>query len=74
MSEDVEFPFNGDIPPAIPEGEHYEVLFCRAEQKSYRGRQKVYLWFRLITPGEFHGLEFYMPCNVAPNGKVDRLI
>jgi hypothetical protein len=69
MGEDIEFPVSGDIPPAVPDGHHYEIVFLRAEQTSYRGRQKVYLWFKMLTPGEHCGREFYMACNVAPKGK-----
>ncbi len=69
MTEDFELPFNGDIPPAIPDGVDYQLMFLRAELGSYRGRQKIYLRFRMITPGESLGQEFYMACNVAPNGK-----
>ena len=66
---DLSFPCNADIPPATPNGDHYEVAFIRAAQVSYRGRQKVYMWFRLLTLGEWHGKEFYMTCNVAPKGR-----
>lgn len=69
MDKDIEFPFNNDIPPAIPEGEHYEMGFLRAEQSSYRGRLKVYLWFQMTTEGEWFGERFYMCCNVAQQGK-----
>lgn len=66
---DVEFPCNGDIPPAVPDGDHYQLVFIRAEPSSYRGRQKVYLWFELITAGEHSGQLFYMACNVASKGR-----
>ena len=69
MGEHIEFPFNGDIPPAIPDGQHYQLMFIRAVSSSYRGRQKVYLWFRSVLPGNSFGQEFYMACNVAPKGK-----
>ena len=69
MGDDLEFPDNSQIPPAIPDGEHYELAFRRAEQSCYRGRTKVYLWFQMFTPGESVGQEFYMACTVAPKGK-----
>jgi len=69
MDQDLSFPNNADIPSAIPDGEHYEMSFLRAEQVSYRGRMKVYLWFQMLSPGEWHGKEFYMACNVAPKGR-----
>lgn len=69
MGQDLEFPVNGEIPAAIPDGQEYQVMYLRAESGSYRGRQKVYLWFKMITPGDSYGHEFYMACNVAPKGK-----
>jgi hypothetical protein len=69
IEEDLFFPFNSDIPPAIPDGDHYEAAFIRADHVSYRGRQKVYMWFRLLTLGEWYGKEFYMACNVASKGR-----
>jgi hypothetical protein len=69
MGEDVEFPVNGEIPPAISDGEDYQLIFLRAESGGYRGRLKVYLRFQMISPGESFGQEFYMACNVAPKGK-----
>lgn len=69
MDKDLCFPCNGEIPPAIPDGHHYELGFLRAELASYKGTQKIYLWFQMITPGENCGQEFYMACNVAPKGK-----
>jgi hypothetical protein len=69
VDEDIVFPFNNDIPPAIPDGEDYQLGFLRAEQSSYRGRLKVYLWFQMITEGEWFGQKFYMCCNVIKKGK-----
>jgi hypothetical protein len=69
MTDDLSFPFNGYIPPAIPEGDHYEVVGVRAEQAPFRGRLKCYLWFKLMTPGEWVGKEFCMNCTVKRNGK-----
>jgi len=66
---DVEFPFNGNIPSAIPNGDQYEMVFIRVEQVRLYGQPKVYLWFRMLTPGDWHGEEFYMVCNVAPKGR-----
>ena len=66
---DLSFPCNSDIPLAIPNGDHYELVFLRAEQVSFRGRQKVYLRFLMQTSGEWHGQEFFMACNVAPQGR-----
>ena len=67
-NDDINFPVNGYIPPAIPDGDHYQVVLLRAEQSSHWGG-KIYLWFQMITPGEWHGKEFYMACPVAPKGR-----
>jgi len=65
---DLTFTCNGEIPPAIPDGDNYELAFLRAEQSRQWGG-KIYLRFRMLTPGDFSGQEFYMACNVAPKGK-----
>ena len=67
--DDIELPFNNDIPPAIPDRDDYTVMFDRAEQANYRRRLKLYLWFQMITEGEWYGEKFCMCCNVAPKGK-----
>lgn len=67
--EDLSFTINGNIPPAIPNGDHYEVVFLRAEKSHLWGNQKLYLWFRMLTTGEWVGESFYMVCNMPSNGK-----
>jgi hypothetical protein len=66
---DLCFPCNSDIPPAIPNGDHYEQVFLRADKNHQFGRPKLYLWFQMVTPGEWVGERFYMACNVPSNGK-----
>lgn len=68
-SEDCDFSCSSDIPPAIPNGDHYELIFLRAERANQYGRAKLYLWFQMQTPGEWVKQGFYMVCNVAPSGK-----
>ncbi len=68
-SGDLEFPCNGYIPPAIPDGDDYEAGFVRAEKKRLWGQLKVFLWFKVITPGDWYGQEFHMTCNVPSNGR-----
>jgi len=67
--EDLSFADNSNIPPAIPNGDHYEVVFLRADKGHQWGTTKLYLWFQMQTPGEWVGEYFYMACNVPPNGK-----
>src|SRR5437016_2465598 len=65
---DLEFSISGEIPPAIPDGDHYQVVFVRAEKSCFHTQRKIYLWFRVITPGEWLGAEVYMACNEPPKG------
>ena len=66
---DLCFPCNSDIPPAIPNGDQYELVFVRGEKGYQWGRLKLFLWFKMGTPGDWVGREFFMACNVAPSGK-----
>jgi hypothetical protein len=66
---DIEFSFDGGVPPVIPEGE-YEAAFVRADRKRMYGTgERLFLWFRLITPGQWFGIELYVVCTVAAKGK-----
>jgi hypothetical protein len=65
---DIEFPFNSEIPPRVPNGE-YEVSFLRVKRKPMFGNERVFLWFKILTPGEWYGRELYMTCKVPPNGR-----
>lgn len=69
MTGDVEFPFDGDIPPAIPDGNHYEVMFIGAERGYIFKSEKIYLWFKIITPGNWIGQKLYMACAIPEKGK-----
>jgi len=69
MDSDLCFPCNSQIPPAIPNGDDYEVSFLRAEQKPYKGQSKVYLWFRIESYGEWNGQELFMACNLPQGWK-----
>jgi len=66
---DLEFANNAIIPPAIPSGDHYEVVFVKAERVRMWGQEKVFLWFKLITAGSWFEEEFFMACTVAPKGR-----
>ena len=65
---DLEFPCNTEIPPAIPDGE-YEVKFVGAEESHQWNSDKIFLWFEMLTPGEWEGKEFFMACNARKDGK-----
>ena len=57
------FPCSSEIPPAIPDGE-YQAAFIKAEKKILWGGQKAFLWFRIITAGEYFDVKLFLACNV----------
>ena len=63
--EDLTFKVRLDIRPLISEGE-YEAGFIRAEKHKMWGGVKVFMWFKITTPGEHFGEELYVPCNMPP--------
>lgn len=67
-TEDLEFQCNSDIPPLVPTGE-YEVFFLRAVKRDMWKMDKLFLWFRVATPGQWNGQDIYMACNVARGGR-----
>ena len=68
-TQDVEFPCNTEIPPAIPDRDDYEVKFVRAEQSHQWNGDKVFLWFEMLTPGQWAGTKFFMACNAKRDGR-----
>lgn len=66
---DLVFDCNSDIPPAIPNGDQYELVFVRAEKGHQYGAHKLYLWFQMQTAGEWVGKSFYMACTTDPKGR-----
>jgi hypothetical protein len=68
--QDIDFANNGCIPSAIPDGDQYEVSFVRCEEAKLWGRnKKIFLHFKMLTPGPYVGETFYMCCTVEPDGK-----
>ena len=55
-----------ETPPLIPEGE-YTAAFLRCDRAKFYGRERLFLWFRIVTPGEWQGKELYMVCPVPQN-------
>lgn len=69
-ADELELPNNADIPSAIEDGDNYEVSFVRWEKAVLWGRKKkIFLHFKMLTPGPYFGEEFYMCCTVEPHGK-----
>lgn len=66
---DMEFPLNSDVPPRIPEGD-YELVFLKADKKYMFGSgERMFLWFEIVSPGDWLGTKLYMTCTVAQKGK-----
>jgi hypothetical protein len=65
---DLDLPCHTQIPPAVPDDE-YDVKFVGAEESHQWKSDKLYLWFQMVTPGEWQGKEFFMACNWRKDGK-----
>ena len=68
IGQDLSFQFKGEIPPAIPDGE-YDAIFVKPESNDMWRQKKVYLWFQVISPGEWVGHKFFGAFNIPSNGK-----
>jgi hypothetical protein len=66
---DLEFSCEGNDHPLVPPGD-YEVTFVKAEKMRQWNSTKVFLWFRIQSFGEWHGLSLLLPCNLKDVGKV----
>jgi hypothetical protein len=67
--KDIEFANAGTFPPAIPDGDQYEVSFVRCEQARLWGSDKLFLHFKMLTSGPWQGELFWMSCKVIRNGR-----
>jgi hypothetical protein len=63
-TEDVDV---GYIPPLVPDGD-YQVGFVQSERGHFENRQRIFLWFQIITPGEQFGMRLYLVCPCPVNG------
>jgi hypothetical protein len=68
-SDELCFENNGYVPPRIPEGDHYEVQFVRAEKHYQWDGWKLFMWVKVLTPGEWFGKDVYMACSLPPKGR-----
>ena len=66
---DLVFDGTTKIPPAIPDGDHYELRYCGAEKVQLWGQTKLLLRFTMVTLGDWEGQEFFMACTVPLNGR-----
>ncbi|PKN39053.1 MAG: hypothetical protein CVU62_02325 [Deltaproteobacteria bacterium HGW-Deltaproteobacteria-2] len=62
----------GEARPSIPEG-LCKVCYIKYDLKNYYGTTKIYLWFQIIEPYEYEGIEIFMAMNafkkVPPGSK-----
>lgn len=65
----LEFSCEGSDYPLIPPG-GYEVVFVKAVKKQHWKGHKAYLWFEIITLGEWQGVQLFLPCNLKTEGKI----
>lgn len=54
-------------PELVPHGD-YQVGFVRAVRGRFKNRERIFLWFRIVTPGTQHGVELYLVCPCPENG------
>ncbi len=67
--QDLEIECDVNIPALIPSG-IYDAIFYKAEKKIMWGGEKIFLWFQIVTPGDYHGATLWMACNGPAKGKV----
>jgi hypothetical protein len=48
--------------PLIPE-DTYQVRCTRFEKGTYKGSDKMYVYFKIVSDGEYKGTELFMPMN-----------
>jgi hypothetical protein len=65
----MELTARGDPTPLIPDGV-YDAVFIRAEGGRCFGTLKLFLYFKIITPGQYNETELYMPFNVNKERKI----
>ncbi|MCX5723544.1 MAG: hypothetical protein NTX84_03295 [Nitrospirae bacterium] len=56
-------------PSLLPEGDHYIVGFRRAEQGTFCGAVRIFLWFQIVEPIEHAEKELYLCCPVPSSLK-----
>lgn len=56
-------------PPKLPETDEYIVGFIRAEKGKFCGKERIFLWFKIVQPNEHAETELYLCCPVPDNKK-----
>jgi hypothetical protein len=65
--KDADYGIVGDVPPRIPEGD-YVVAFVRDERGRFQGRDRWFLWFRIVRPESWSGTQLYLVCPCPSKG------
>jgi hypothetical protein len=58
----------GNIPVLVPDAD-YQMGFVRVERGHVMNRERWFLYFRIITPGNYFGTEMFLACPCPANGK-----
>jgi len=61
QEQEIDLGVVGHVLPLVPDAV-YEVIFTRAERGRFKRRERTFLWFRIIQPGEFFGKDLYLVC------------
>ena len=51
------------LSPHLPDDE-YQVQFVRDEERTQWKAKKILLYFKIVSFGEFHGVELFMSCQI----------
>ena len=61
--QDFAFTMKEQLPPRLPDDE-YQVQFVRDEERTQWKAKKLLLYFKIVSFGEFHGVELFMSCPI----------
>jgi hypothetical protein len=64
---DVDLGQVGHVPAMVPDAT-YQMGFVRAERGHFENRQRIFLWFRIVTAGDHFGTELYLVCPCPTSG------
>lgn len=57
----------GIVPALVPDAT-YQMGFVRAETGKFKNRERWFLWFQIVTPGDYFGTELYHSCPYPKKG------
>ena len=65
--EEMDFGHIGRVPPLVPEAD-YQIGFVRAEKGRFKNRERLFIYFRIVSHGEHFGKELYLVAPCPSNG------